>query len=45
MQKECEQQLKRINKERLDFEERKEKDVVELAAWKDEQMEELEKEK
>lgn len=45
MQKECEKQLKRINKEIEDFESRKERDVEELAIWKDEQITEVQKEK
>ncbi len=45
MQKECEKQLKRINKEIEEFESRKEKDVEELAMWRDEQLVEVAQEK
>jgi hypothetical protein len=45
MQKECEKQLKRINKEIEEFESRKEKDVEDLAIWKDEQLIEVMQEK
>ena len=45
MQKECEKQLKRINKEIEDFDSRKEKDVEDLAIWKDEQLIEVHQEK